>query len=167
MIQLTAQHQLGQFIVSFQHAEAALTEMLVLMFDADDEAVRILVSELEYSKRVRATDVMFARFADLHLSLDETAKTDFHKLMEDLLKLGERRNAIVHSKYTPWINTEGSHGLIRENSKLKSKKGIRECEEEELLPEAFAADFSHLTLALRTLEGFRLRIIDTLYPVEG
>jgi len=34
----TAYHQLGRFIVSFQHAEAALTELLVLMVRADDEA---------------------------------------------------------------------------------------------------------------------------------
>jgi phenylpyruvate tautomerase PptA (4-oxalocrotonate tautomerase family) len=48
MNQPTAYHQIGRFIVSFQHAEAALTELLVLMAHADDEAIRILVNELEY-----------------------------------------------------------------------------------------------------------------------
>ncbi|HEX5055921.1 MAG TPA: hypothetical protein VFX02_05435 [Gammaproteobacteria bacterium] len=58
--QSTAFHQFGRFIFLFQHIESALTELLVLMAEADDEAVRILANELEFSKRVKTTDVMFA-----------------------------------------------------------------------------------------------------------
>jgi hypothetical protein len=119
---------------------------------------------LEYSKRVKTTYVMFARFVDLQREPDEAAKADFRKLMVELGKLGERRNDIVHSKYTSWVNVEGAAGLIRESSKLRVRKGTREDEEEELLPEAFAADFERLSVALQSLERFRLRVIDWLYP---
>lgn len=39
----TAFHQIGKFVVSFQHAEAAINNILVLLANADDEAIRILV----------------------------------------------------------------------------------------------------------------------------
>ncbi len=164
MEQSTSYHELGRFIVSFQHAEAALTELLVLMANADDEAVRILVNELEYSQRVKTADVMFARFVDLRRQLDQAEKTDFHSLMIEFGNLGGRRNEIVHSKYTPWINVEGASGLLRENSRLRASKGTREDEEEELLPQTFAEDFRRLSAALQQLERFRLKVIDWLYP---
>jgi hypothetical protein len=164
MEQSTSYHELGRFIVSFQHAEAALTELLVLMAKADDEAVRILVNELEYSQRVKTADVMFARFVDLRRQLDQAEKTDFHCLMIEFRNLGGRRNEIVHSKYTPWINVEGASGLLRENSRLRASKGTREDEEEELLPQAFAEDFRRLSAALQQLERFRPKVIDWLYP---
>ena len=164
MEQSTSYHELGRFIVSFQHAEAALTELLVLMAKADDEAVRILVNELEYSQRVKTTDVMFSRLVDLLRDPDQAAKADFHGLMVELGKLGERRNEIVHSKYTPWINVEGASGLLRENSRLRASKGTREEEEEEILPHAFAVDFRRLSAALQQMERFRLKIIDWLSP---
>lgn len=44
----TEYHQIGKFIVYFQHVEAAINEILVLLANADDEAVRILVNELEF-----------------------------------------------------------------------------------------------------------------------
>ena len=97
---------------------------------------------------------------------DQNAKAEFHKLMAELLRLGERRNDIVHSKYTPWINVEGVAGLIRENSKLKASKGLRDVEEEGLLPAAFETDFERLSVSLRELERFRLKVIDWLYPLE-
>lgn len=90
MNQTTAFHQLGRFIFLFQHVESALTELLVLMARADDEVIRILVNELEYSKRVKTTDVMFALFVDLLSPSDETAKKEFHELMDEINKLGER-----------------------------------------------------------------------------
>lgn len=156
--------KLGRFIVVFQHTEAALTDLLVLMAKADDETIRILVNELEYSQRVKTTDVMFARFVDLSYDQDKSAKTEFHALMVKLLKLGERRNEIVHSRYKPLINVEGNSGLLRENSKLRGSKGTREEEEEELLPEAFSEDFERLRVARQELERFRLKVIDLLYP---
>ncbi len=162
MNQPTAYHQIGRFVVSFQHVEAALTELLVLMARADDEAIRILVNELEYSKRVKTTDVMFARFVNLQHDPDELAREEFHKLMNELGKLGERRNDIVHSKYSSWINTEGLLGFIRENSRLRASKGDRQIEEEGLIPETFDSDLNRLSEARKALEGFRLKIIDFL-----
>jgi hypothetical protein len=165
MDQPTPFHQLGRFIVLFQHIEAELTEMLVLMSRADDdEAIRILVNELEYSKRVKTTDVMFARFVDLLPSTDTVDKAEFHTLMVELGKLGERRNDIVHSRYVRWRNVDGVDGLIRYNSELSGKKGIREDVEEEILPERFEADCDRLSLALMALEKYRLMVIDRLYP---
>lgn len=162
--QPTPYHQLGQFIVSFQDAEEAINDILVLLFNVDDEAVRILVNDLEYSQRLKTADVMFARFVDLQREPDLSAKADFHKLIVDLTKLGERRNDLVHSKYTNWINIEKRAGLIRQQWKLRGKEGIREKHEEELLPEAFTADFEKLDRALQRLEAFRLKVIDWLYP---
>jgi len=162
MTEISTYHQIGRFVFMFQHAEAALTELLVLMAGADDEFVRILVNELEYNKRVKTTDVMFARFIDLRRQPDQAAKAEFHDLMVELLSLGERRNDIVHSKYMRWINVNGATGLIRESSKLKASKGSRDVEEESLLPEAFEADFERLSVSLQTLERFRLKIIDLL-----
>lgn len=160
----SAYHQIGRFVVSFQHAEATLTELLVLMTrSADDEAIRILVNELEFSKRVKTTDVMFAWFVGLQREPDETAKTEFHKLMVELLNLGERRNDIVHSKYSSWTNIEGASGLVRENSKLKAGNGVRMIEEEDLLPKTFESDLKRISVVLETLQSFRLKIIDRLY----
>lgn len=160
----TAYHQIGKFVVYFQHAEAAINEILILLANADDEAVRILVNELEYSQRLKTADVMLARFVDLQREPDLSAKADFHKLMGELGRLGERRNDLMHSKYTQWLNVEGAQGLIRQNSKLRGGKGIREEVEEELLPEAFNADFARLDSALQQLEVFRMKVIDWLYP---
>lgn len=163
MNQPTAYHQIGSFVVSFQHVEAVLTELLVLMARADDEAIRILVNELEFSKRVKTTDVMFAWFVGLQREPDETAKIEFHKLMVELVNLGERRNDIVHSKYSSWTNIEGVSGLVRENSKLRVGKGVRQIEEEDLLPETFDSDLKRISVALETLQSFRLKVIDWLY----
>ena len=164
MSDTTAFHQLGRFVFLFQHVEDALTELLILLARADDEVVRILVNELEFSKRVKTTDVVFARFVDLHKHVDELKKIEFHNLMVEIDKLGTRRNEIVHSKYTYWINVEGSHGLIRENSKLRARKGFRESIEEELLPGALEADGDRVGLVLQKLESIRLQVIEWLYP---
>jgi hypothetical protein len=162
----TTFHQLGRFVFLFQHIEAALTGLLVLMARVDDEAVRILINELEYSKRVKTTDVMFARFVDLRRDPDDAAKQEFRELMIEIGKLGERRNEIVHSKYSIWTNVDGASGLIRENSALRASKGIRESTEEELLPEALEGDCGRLSIALQSLERFRLKIIDWQDPDE-
>lgn len=159
----TAYHQLGKFIVAFQHLEDAVNNLLVLMADADCEAVRILVNELEYSKRLKTADVLFSRYIDIRSNTDPTKKTEFHNLMNELGKLGERRNELVHSKYNPWINIDGKEGLLRTNSKLRSSKGEREEQEEELQPEAFNADIERLRAAANIIEKFRLQIIDWKY----
>ncbi len=164
MSQSTAFHQLGRFIFLFQHIEAALTEMLVLMAHADDEITRILINELEYGKRVTTTDVLFAHFAEFGPEAAKMAKADFHKIMSDLTELGKRRNDIIHSKYSRWITVKGVDGLIRQNSKLRTSKGNarRDLDEEELLPEAFETDCNQMSLLLMQMENFRMKIIEWL-----
>jgi hypothetical protein len=160
----SAFHQLGRFIFLFQHVESALTELLVLMAHGDGEATRILVNELEFSKRVKTTDVMFARFVDLHNDSDVGQKSEFHLLMNEVLKFGERRNALVHSKLLLWSNEKGSSGLLRQHSLLRASKGFREDGEEELLPELLEEDGDRLSVLLQKLERNRLQVIDQLYP---
>ena len=125
----TAYHQIGKFVVYFQHVETAINEILVLLANADNEAILILVNELEYSQRLKTADVMLARSVDLQHEPDLSAKAEFHSLMGELRSLGERRNDLVHSNYTQWFNVEGAPGLIRQNSKLRGSKGIREEDE--------------------------------------
>ena len=151
---------MAEFIVLFQHAEASINELLVLLAQADDEAIRILVNELGYSQRLKTVDVLFSRFVDL------PAKAAFHKLMVELGELGRRRNELVHSAYMTWIDVAGDVGLFRQNSMLRSSKGIREKEEEELLPDAFNNDIERLDVVLQELGKFRLMIIDWNYPDE-
>jgi hypothetical protein len=163
----TSQHQLGQFIVLFQHGEAALTELMVLMARSEDEEViRMLLNDLEYSRRVRTAAVVFARFVNISSPLDEAEKaekiTAFNKMRKELLRLGEVRNALVHSRYFSWTNVNGELGLIRINSQLQG--GERNEEEHEMLPEAFAAEHIALSGALAKLEEFRLQIIDWIFP---
>lgn len=133
------------------------------MADGDREATRILVNDLEYSKRLNTADVLFARFVDLRINTDKAIKQEFHKVMAELRELGERRNDIVHSHYQPWINVHGSEGLLRRNSKLRGKAGEREELEEELQPDAFDQDFERLAAAAKRLEVFRRQVIDWLY----
>ena len=160
----TAYHQLGRFIVAFQHLEATVNALLELMSGGDCEATRILTNDLEYSKRLNTADVLFARFVDIRNNTDPTAKADFHKLMVELRDLGVRRNEMVHSRYHHWIDVHGNEGLLRQNSKLRGKAGQREELEEELQPNAFDADLQRLSAAGGRLEKFRLQVIDWLYP---
>ncbi|MFZ6675733.1 hypothetical protein [Undibacterium sp. Xuan67W] len=160
----TAYHQLGRFIVTFQHLEDTVNNLLVLLSDTDCSVVRILANDLEYGKRLNTADVLFAYFVDLRANIGDDAKVEFHKLMVELRELGERRNDLVHSRYNPWINVHGKEGLLRTNSKLRGKKGEREEVEEELQPEAFNIDIQRLNEAAIVLEKFRLQIIDWLYP---
>nr|WP_315494024.1 hypothetical protein [uncultured Rhodoferax sp.] len=161
----TAYHQLGRFIVAFQHLEGAVNDLLELLADtSDDEVVRILANDLEFGKRLNTTDVVFARFVDLHNNADQSAKGEFHKLMVELRELGERRNDFVHSRYDAWLNVDGKEGLLRRNFRLRGSKGTREETEEELQPHAFDEDLQRLTSASARLEVFRLRIINWLYP---
>jgi len=161
----TAYHQLGRFIVAFQHLESSVNDLLELLANTRDcEVVRILANDLEYRKRLNTADVLFARFIDLRNNTDSLAKGEFHKLIVELGDLGERRNELVHSRYNAWLNVEGKEGLLRRNSKLRGKKGEREEEEEELQPDAFDQDLQRLAAAASRLEAFRLRVIDWRYP---
>jgi hypothetical protein len=160
----TAYHQLGQFIVSFQHLEGALNDMFELLAGGDCEATRILVNDLEYGKRLNTADVLFARFVDIRMNTDPASKGEFHRLMVELRELGERRNDMVHSRYYRWVDVGGNEGLLRQNSKLRGKAGEREVLEEELQPAAFDADLESLAQAAEKLERLRLKVIDWLYP---
>jgi hypothetical protein len=167
MNQPSAYHQLGLLIVQFQHLEDEITQMLVMLSTAEDEeAARILVNELDYSQRVKTVDVLFARTVDLQRVPDVAAKAEFHSLMVEAYKLGKRRNELVHSTYAHWVTVEGQHGVIRENSRLRARRGVREESQEELVPEAFSTDFARLSKALEDLDRFRLKVIDWLYPDE-
>lgn len=166
MTNFSAYHQLGRFIVNFQHLEEAVNELLVLMANTDDGVVRILVNDLEYSKRLNTADVLFARFVDLRNNTNAESKAIFHKLMVELRELGVRRNELVHSHYIPWLNIEGKEGLLRTNPRLSGHKGEREEKEEELQPEAFNADLQRLCEASIKLEQFRLQVIDWVYPID-
>jgi hypothetical protein len=160
----TAYHQLGKFVVSFQHLDESVKNLLELLSDDDGEVVRILVNELEYSKRLKTADVVFARFVDLRKITDSSIKAEFHKLIVELDKIGTRRNELIHSSYNCWMDIQGSEGLLRTNSKLRGSKGVREEKEEELQSEAFNADLSRLDVAAQELEAFRLKVIDWLNP---
>jgi hypothetical protein len=157
-------HQLGQFVVGFQHLESAVNDLIVSLAKTDDEVVRILINELDYGKRLKAADVVFARFVDLRSSIDPECKTTFHKLMVELGRLGERRNDLVHSRYAGWFNVHGGEGLLRTNSKLRASEGQRQEVEEELQPEAFNKDLAKVSQLAAQLEDFRLKVIDWKYP---
>lgn len=160
----SAEHQLGEFIVCFQHLEDQINDLLVLLARTDDSVVRILVNDLEFSKRLTTADVLFAYVVDIGNNINEEAKADFRKLTNELRKLGERRNDLVHSRYNPWTDTQGNEGLIRTNSKLLGGRGVREEREEELHSEDFEADLQQLSDAAGKIEKFRQQIIDWLHP---
>ncbi len=160
----SAYHQLGRFIVEFQHLENAVNDLIVLMANTDDSVVRILANDLEYSKRLNAADVLFALFVNLRNNINAKEKESFHKLIVELRNLGQRRNELVHSRYNPWLNVEGKEGLLRTNSRLSGSNGEREEKEEELQPEAFNADLQRLAAAADELEQFRQKVIEWLYP---
>lgn len=157
----TAYHQLGRFIVDFQHLENSVNELLELMADTDSEVVRILANDLEYSKRLNTADVLFSRFIDLK-ARDGAVKAEFHKLVVELRNLGERRNELVHSHYNVWLDVHRKEGLLRTNSKLRGGQGEREEKEEKLQPDAFNQDLKRLGTAAGRLEDFRQQVIDWL-----
>lgn len=166
MMELTAYHQLGKFIVSFQHVERQINDIILLIAGSDDEFVYILINELDYSERIRTMDVMFARFADLRTNIGEQEKSLFHSMVVSAGKLCERRNELVHSKYYEWANVEEKYGLLRQNSKLRGNKGLREESEEEMLPSSFNDDLAKVDIVYENLEQYRLKIIDWLYPAQ-
>jgi hypothetical protein len=74
----TAYHQLGLFIVNFQHLEGAVNDLLELLAGGDSEVTLILANDLEYSKRLNTADVLFARFVDLRTNTEPASKAEFH-----------------------------------------------------------------------------------------
>ncbi|MFZ6643787.1 hypothetical protein ACO0LL_28950 [Undibacterium sp. TC4M20W] len=163
----TVFHQLGKFVVRFQQLEHAVNNLIVLLSQSNDSVIRIVANDLEYSKRLSTTDVLFSYFLDIRHIQDTNIKKNFHSLITRLSKLGQRRNELVHSSYNSWIDVNGANGLLRKNSHLSGSKGERIEDEEELLPDAFDADIVKLEAAAIDLEKFRMQIIDWLYPDEN
>jgi hypothetical protein len=73
-------------MVYFQHLEHTINELLVLMAGADEENVCSLINELEYSKRLKTADVLFARFVDLRSNTDPAIKNRFHELKNTVMQ---------------------------------------------------------------------------------
>jgi hypothetical protein len=159
--------QIGSLIYTYQIVESQIEAIMVLLANSDDEMISIMMSELDFSGKLKTVDVMFARFVDVRRGIPRDIKSDFHDTISKVIKRCERRNDIVHSKYMPWLNDEGKIGLLRQNSKLRSSKGIREESEEELLPEAFDDDLKNISTIRNELERYRLTIIDWLYRDES
>ena len=140
--------------------------MVLMARSEDEEVIRMLLNDLEYSRRVRTAAVVYARFVSLSSPLDEAEKatkiTAFKKVRKELLRLGEVRNALVHSRYFSRTNVNGKLGLIRIHSQLQG--GERNEEEHEMLPETFAAEHVALSGALAKSEQFRLQIINWIFP---
>lgn len=155
--------QIGKFIYKFQIIESQINDLILLMADADDEMINILMNELGFFQRVKTSDVMFARFIDVRRGIDTAEKSSFHKTMSSLQKLAERRNDIVHSRYYSLLTTDNRIGLLRQNSRLSGSAGERKESEEELHAEDFIEDFHSLSNASSKLEEFRLKIIDWQY----
>ena len=168
MIASDPYHLLGKFTVTFQHLENCVKEIISLLVQAkDEEMALILMNELDNSARLKTVDVLFQRFTSVRAGDFEEENATFHKLVTDLLKLGARRNDIVHSHYYNWTTADGESGLLRHNSKLRGSKGERAESVEELLPKDLWQDLGDLNNACDRLESYRLKIIDWVYPVES
>lgn len=154
-------HLLGKFIVTFQQTEECVKELIALLVNAKDEEMSyILMNELGFSSKLKTLDVLFQRFTSVRVGNYNDEVEAFHKLVTRLIKLAERRNDIVHSNYYDWTTIEGDSGLLRQNSKLRGKQGVRAQSEEELLPENLREDLKSVANAYGELDSFRLKIID-------
>jgi hypothetical protein len=162
-ISATALHQLGTFIVLFQHVEAAINDLIAMLAGADEDVVDILINSLGYAERVRSADALVTRLERLAGRPESEWQKTFHTLSERLVKLGSRRNHFVHSRWFHWTNTEGQIGLLRRNARLRPRTALLDETEEELQPEAFEADLENLTAALGELEGFRQELLNRKY----
>lgn len=149
-------------------AESEINGIMQLLCKGTDKGmVKILINDLEYSKRLDTADVLFSKFVDTYQDCESMVKKKFHELIGKLKKIGQRRNELVHSNYIPWYNVEGFKGLIRENSKLRGSKGLLEKIEEELLPGTLNADLEKLNIIFKELNEFRLQIINWRYPEKN
>jgi hypothetical protein len=74
-------HQLGLFVYSFQTVEREVEEIIVLLMNADEEMVAILMSELDFSQKLKTVDVLFSRFVNVRRGLPAADKDTFHKLI--------------------------------------------------------------------------------------
>ncbi len=158
-------HHIGKFVVMFQKFEAGAIDIVLEIVRGNDEFVRILITQHEFSGLLKRTDVLFARYVD-ERTINESEKGVFHKLIVKCLKFGELRNKIVHSQYFDLVQGEEAIALVRENSKLSGGKGRRIEETEDLTEQDFEVYFAKMNDAINLLEAFRLKIIDWNYPLE-
>ena len=77
---------LGKFVILFQNIERAIIELIVLMAKSDDEAIEILINELDYSKQIKTTDVLFSHYVDIRII----------GVRVTLIKDGDEFNSKVH-----------------------------------------------------------------------
>ena len=149
----------------FQKLEAGVTDIVLQIVHGNDEFVRILITQHDFSTLLRTTDVLFSRYVD-ERTIDDAEKSVFHKLIVRALKLGELRNQIVHSQYFDLVQGEEPIALVRENSKLSGGMGKRIKDTQDLTEQDFEEYFSQVNDAINGLEVFRLKIIDWNYPLE-
>ena len=83
-----------------------------------------------------------------------------------MLKLGERRNEVVHSGYFVLLKSKGESGLLRQNSRLRASKGTREVNEEDFASKSLSEDIQRLSSAQQSLEEYREKVIQWLYSIE-
>ncbi|RVU47061.1 hypothetical protein [Rubrivivax rivuli] len=158
-----ALQRVGSFIVQFQQLEAQVNEIIVLLAGGNEEVTRILINELEFSKRLKTADVLHGYFFSLRGREHTTFRSDFHTLATNLERISQRRNELVHSSYHYWITHEKKLGLIRKNSRLRGAKGILEQVEEELLPESFEQDLEKVNDLSIQLEQCRQDLTSIIY----
>jgi hypothetical protein len=159
----TALHQLGTFVVYFQHVEGAINELIALLSGADEDVVDILIDGLGYAERVRTADALVSRVERIAGRPNSEWHKEFHALCERLNRLGSRRNHFVHSRWFQWINVDGNRGLLRRHARIRPRTAAVEEIEEELQPDTFEADLEELTAVLQRLEAFRLQVLDRKY----
>jgi len=158
-----AYEMIGQFVVTFQHVESYLKDMLALIADADEECIRILTSEMEYTRLVKTLDVMYSWIIDKREISDLEDRKNFHELMSQLLKLGELRNEIVHSKHYPilclGVDDQDSSGFYLENSRLRASKGGREAGKKSIFQTDLDCEYKKLAAILDSLEVYKSNIL--------
>ena len=155
--------ELGQFIVSFQALEQSISDLIAQIVQPDPEYALALAAELEFNSKIRALDVIFARFAQIHGLSTTTPHPEFHKLMSDVTRASERRNQFVHSHYATFQSADGAIGLIRSPTRLRASKGERTDPDEDLM----LSDLRKEVLAIQALQvrlgAFREQVIDSLH----
>ncbi len=151
-------HQLGKFVVLFQRLEAQVTDIVLKIINGNEEFVRILIRQHEFSSLVKTTDVLFSRYVD-ERTIDDGEKKIFHNLIVKCSKLAELRNDLVHSQYYDLVENNEPIALVRENSKLSGGKGERVEKSEDLTSEDFEKYYIQMNDTISELEQFRLKII--------
>jgi len=152
--------QLGEFVVKFQVIENQIRELIMYIISENEDFIEILITDLEFTNRIKKCDIVFSRFCNIHPGPDERSQKSFHDLMNSILKAAERRNELVHSNYYTWQNIHGETGLLRQNFKNKASKGAVEMQEEEILPKDLLSDIANLDNISERIEEFRLQVVD-------